>query len=104
MNKILKSRIPDICRLCKELRVARIYAFGSCVSGNFSKESDLDFLIRFSDKLSVDDYTDNYFLLHYKLRELFDREVDITTERSLSNPFFVESVNKTRELLYEEWD
>ena len=75
--------------------------FGSSVSGLFNKDSDIDFLISFADGLSIKQYTENYFTLQYKLRELFDREVDIVTEKSLSNPYFIDSINKTKALIYE---
>jgi uncharacterized protein len=32
---------------------------------------------------------------------LFNREIDVITERSLSNPYFIESVNKSKVLIYE---
>ena len=71
------------------------------MTDKFTEKSDIDFLISFSDNLSIDEYTNNYFKLHYKLRELFDREIDIVAERTLSNPFFIESINETKELIYE---
>lgn len=84
-----------------KLKVKRLYAFGSVVSEKFRKDSDIDFLISFADNLSVEEYTNKYFSLHYRLRELFDREIDIVTERTLSNPYFIESINETKELIYE---
>ncbi len=83
------------------MKVQRLYAFGSVVSDHFREDSDIDFLIAFPDNLSVEEYTENYFALHYQLRELFHREIDIVTERTLSNPYFIESINETKELLYE---
>jgi len=35
------------------------------------------------------------------LRELLGRDVDIVTERTLSNPYFIESLNESKVLLYE---
>ena len=87
--------------MCQLYKLKKLYAFGSAVTDNFTDESDIDFLISFDEKLSVEEYTDNYFALHYKLRELFNREIDIVTERSLSNPYFTESVNETKMLIYE---
>lgn len=101
MQQFLDKRKDDLKDLCKELKIKRLYAFGSAVSGNFNDNSDIDFLISFADNLTVEEYTNNYFLLHYKLRELFNREVDIVTERTLSNPYFIESINETKELIYE---
>jgi len=102
MQQLIEKRKKDLIAICQELNIKRLYAFGSAVSDRFSDDSDIDFLISFADNLSVEDYTNNYFALHYKLRELFGREIDIVTERTLSNPYFIESVNETKQLIYEE--
>ena len=101
MNAILDNKKDELIQLCQQLKIKRLYAFGSVVSGNFNDDSDIDFLISFSESLSHEEYADNYFALHYKLRELFNREIDIVTERTLSNPYFIESVNETKSLIYE---
>ena len=101
MQQILENRREDLKGICQNLKVKRLYAFGSVVSEKFRKDSDIDFLISFADNLSVEEYTNNYFSLHYRLREMFHREIDIVTERTLSNPYFIESINETKELIYE---
>jgi predicted nucleotidyltransferase len=101
MQRILENRIEDLKNICQALKIERLYAFGSVVSENFNKNSDIDFLISFADTLTIEEYTNNYFILHYKLRELFQREIDIVTERTLSNPYFIESINESKELIYE---
>ena len=87
--------------MCVTLGVSKLYVFGSAVSGDFRNDSDIDFLITLSEDLTTEQYTDNYFKLQYKLRELFHREIDIVAERTLSNPFFIESIDETKELIYE---
>ncbi len=101
MQQLLENRKEDLKSICRALKVQRLYVFGSVVSDNFREGSDIDFLISFPDNLSVVEYTENYFALHDKLRELFRRDVDIVTERTLSNPYFIESINETKELIYE---
>lgn len=101
MQLILEERKEDLMSICQTLQIKRLYAFGSVVSDKFNEKSDIDFLISFADNLSVEEYTNNFFLLHYKLRELFNRKIDIVTERTLSNPYFIESINETKELIYE---
>lgn len=86
--------------LCKAYKVKTLYVFGSAVSGSFNEKSDIDFLITFEDNLSVDDYTENYFSLQYKLRALFKREIDLVTQNFLSNPFLIQSINANKQLLY----
>jgi predicted nucleotidyltransferase len=53
------------------------------------------------EKLSIEQYTDNYFDLHYKLENLFSRKIDLLTEQSLANPFFIQSLEKSKQLIYE---
>ena len=99
MNKILTERINELKRLCELYRVRTMYAFGSVCTDNFKEDSDIDFLIAFDD-LSFDQYTDNYFELHYKLQDLFNRQIDLLTENSLSNPYFIKGIEQTKELIY----
>lgn len=101
MNKILKSNIDNVRLLCKKYKVKNLYVFGSVLNDKFNSESDIDFLLTFLDDISLEDYTTNYFELHYKFKELFHREIDIITEKMLSNPFFIDSINKNKILVYE---
>ncbi|WP_075602361.1 nucleotidyltransferase family protein [Saccharicrinis aurantiacus] len=101
MQAILVEHITDLKKLCKTFKIKRLHAFGSVVEGNFTQDSDIDLLIAFSDELSIEEYADNYFALHYKLKDLLKREIDLVTERTLSNPYFIESINETKELIYE---
>jgi predicted nucleotidyltransferase len=76
-----------------------MYAFGSVCTDKFTEQSDIDILISF-DNLSIDQYTDNYFDLHYKLQDLFDRQIDLVTESSLSNPYLIKGIEQTKQLIY----
>ena len=76
-------------------------AYADVCTDKFNDESDIDFLISFSQNLSIADYTDNYFALHYKLEELLHRNIDLLTDKSLSNPYFIESIEKTKTSIYE---
>ena len=100
MNRIVKERLNDIVKLCENNGVKSLYIFGSANTDKFDKKSDIDFLIAFKDSLSIEEYTENYFTLQYKLRELFKREIDLVTQNSLSNPFFIQSIDQNKQLLY----
>ena len=76
-----------------------MYAFGSATTTDFNEASDIDLLISFKD-IPFDQYTDNYFNLHEELERLFKRKVDLLTERALSNPYFIRSIENTKQLLY----
>lgn len=101
MQPIIESKKADIQSLCQTLRIDKLYAFGSVVSERFTDQSDIDFLIAFNENLTIEEYTSNYFSLQYGLRALFNREIDIVTEKTLSNPYLIESINETKELIYE---
>jgi predicted nucleotidyltransferase len=76
-----------------------MYVFGSACTDIFNENSDIDILIAF-ENLSIEQYTDNYFDLHYKLQDLFGRNIDLLTEQSLSNPYFIKRVEQTKQLIY----
>ena len=101
MQTLITNKINELKKLCALFRVKKLYAFGSVVSNRFSKESDIDFLISFDDSISIEQYTENYFSIHYKLNELFKRKIDLVTEKSLNNPYFIESIDESKLLIYE---
>ena len=90
MQKILIDKIEDLIKLCNIYSVKSMYAFGSVCTDKFNENSDIDLLITF-ENLSIEQYTDNYFDLHYKLEALFQREIDLLTDKSLSIPYFIKS-------------
>ena len=99
MNGIIINKLDELKKLCKMYDVKTMYVFGSVCSPKFNEQSDIDFLISF-ENIPYDQYTDNYFELHYKLQDLFGRKVDLLTDKSLSNPYFIQSVNKNKQLIY----
>jgi len=100
MNRIVKERLSEIQKLCKNHGVKSLYIFGSSNTNTFNKNSDIDLLISFKENLTIEEYTENYFTLQYKLRELLKREIDLVTQNSLSNPFFIQSIDQNKQLLY----
>jgi uncharacterized protein len=100
MNKILKKNINKIRILCTSHNVKTLFAFGSVCTDKFGKSSDIDLLISFN-PMDYADYADNYFSIADKFEEIFQRPVDLVTDKSLSNPFFIDSVNQTKTKIYE---
>jgi len=99
MNKIIINKLDELKMLCKTYNVKTMHVFGSVCTARFNDNSDIDFLISF-ENLPFDQYTDNYFDLHYKLQNLFDRNIDLLTDKSLSNPYFIQSINENKQLIY----
>lgn len=100
MHRLLTENIEDIKALCVEYNVKSLHAFGSVCTEHFNDESDVDLLISFK-PMGYGDYADTYFELIEKLENLFNRPVDLVTDKSLRNPFFVESINQTKTPIYE---
>ncbi|WP_339810706.1 nucleotidyltransferase domain-containing protein [uncultured Imperialibacter sp.] len=99
MLTITEHNKRELQALCEKYDVKTMHVFGSACTSKFNESSDVDILISFKE-ISFEKYTDNYFDLHRQLEKLFDHKVDLITENSLSNPFFIESVKETKQLLY----
>jgi predicted nucleotidyltransferase len=99
MQRILTENIENIKALCILYNVKSLFAFGSVCTDSFSEESDVDLLISFN-AMEYGDYADTYFELADKFESLLNRQVDLVTDKSLSNPYFIESINQTKTLIY----
>lgn len=100
MAHTLDIRRAEIPALCRRLGVRRLELFGSAATEAFDPErSDIDFLVEFDDNASK--LFERYFDLKEALETLYERSVDLVTTGSLENPYFIESINKTRQLIYE---
>ena len=100
MIALLNQNRPALEHLCRQFFVERLEVFGSATTATFDPEhSDLDFLVRFQQPAPMN-LSDQYFGLAEGLEALFGRKVDLVMEGALKNPYFIESVNETRELLY----
>jgi predicted nucleotidyltransferase len=99
MQNIIDKNIDNIKALCMAYNVKNLFAFGSVCTDKFDDNSDIDLLISFK-PMDYADYADSYFEIADKFEELFKRPVDLVTEKSLKNPYFIESVNQTKTLIY----
>ena len=99
MNSLISDNIDKIKALCVIHNVKTLFVFGSVCTDRFNEKSDIDLLISFK-PMEYGDYADAYFELAEKFESLFLKHVDLITDKSLSNPYFIESVNKTKTLLY----
>ena len=99
MNRIITKNMETIKALCKSHNVERLFVFGSACTDKFNDASDVDFLVSFKN-IDLAKYGDNFFDMSFKLEDLFERNVDLITERCLKNPYFIEEVNKSKVLVY----
>lgn len=97
--KLIEKHIDTLKSLCSKYNVEKMYLFGSALSANFNPNSDIDFLVKFK-TMELSNYFDNYLDLKDKLEDLFDRKVDLVEEQTLKNPILINSINKTKALIY----
>jgi len=96
---IIDRNMDELKRLCTLHNVEKMYLFGSILSVNFNQDSDLDFLVKFK-SIEISSYFDNYMDFKENLEKLFGREVDLVEEQTLRNPILINSINKSKELIY----
>lgn len=94
----LQRRQPELAALCRRFRVRRLDLFGSAATGQAREDSDLDFLVEFEPM--AEGYADAYFGLLEALQALFRKPVDLVVASAIRNPYFRQSVENTRALLY----
>lgn len=98
---------PDVARhqealerLCRQFRVRRLELFGSAATGSFRPgESDVDFLVEF-EPLPSGMLFDLYFGLLEGLEDLFARPIDLVMASAIKNPYFRQSVDETKVLVF----
>jgi predicted nucleotidyltransferase len=76
-----------------------LFAFGSVLTEKFHDKSDIDLLVSFK-PLEPGEYADNYFQAAENFEKIFNRPVDLITDKSLSNPYFINAVNVSKKLIY----
>lgn len=95
----LDIHIPAIFQLCQNHKVKSLYAFGSVLTDKFNKDSDIDFVVDFQ-PLDVLDYADNYFDLKFSLEMILKRRIDLLEEKAIKNPYFRQTLNQQKQLVY----
>lgn len=100
MNSLIESHRNELNALFDEHFVDKAYLFGSALGAEFTSDSDLDFLIDFTDGLNPEVKGELWWSLLDSLRSMFKREIDLVISTSLKNPYFIKEVNKNKLLIY----
>lgn len=100
MERLIEEKREQLAELCRRYRVQRLEVFGSVLRDDFDAgRSDLDFLVEF-ESLPMGTYAKTYFGLLEALELLFQRPVDLVVASAIRNPYFRESVERSKALLY----
>lgn len=96
----LDSYIEQIKKLCNRNKVKHLFVFGSILTDDFTEKSDIDLIVDINSNDPID-YAENYFSLKFQLEDLLNRSIDLLEEKGITNQFLLESINKSKKLLYE---
>ena len=100
LDDLLKENREALSVLCARYHVLRLSLFGSITEDRFDADSDIDVLVDFKPMTPVA-HADSYFGLLADLEVLFKRRIDLVESRPITNPYFRESIEQTRVLVYE---
>lgn len=96
MEKNVAKNLPNIIALFTKYGVKNAYLFGSAATNKSNKDSDVDFLYAFPENLDYETYAANYFNLLHELENLLQKQVDLVAEKTLKNPYLIESINESK--------
>jgi predicted nucleotidyltransferase len=96
----IEEHRAELAQLCRRYRVLSLSLFGSAARDDFDPaRSDYDFLVDF-EALPPGEYADAYFGMLASLEQLLGRPVDLVVASAIKNPYFRQSVEQTKALLY----
>lgn len=102
--KLIELNLQKIIDLCRKHKVKSLAVFGSILTERFSDNSDVDLLVDFEDydrdNPNGFDYVTNFFDLQDSLESLFNRKVDLVVGRSMTNKYFINNINRTKQAIY----
>ena len=92
--------LESLLSLCRRYRVRSLALFGSAAGAAFDPAtSDIDILVEF-EPMPPAEHMRMYFGLAEALEALFRREVDLVELASVTNPYVLASILKSRVPLY----
>lgn len=98
MIGVVANNSTRLAELCERHGVRRLELFGSAAADALDEDSDVDFLVDFEPRESGQ--FDAYFGLKEDLEALLGRPVDLVVTSAIRNRYFLESINRHREVVY----
>ncbi|MFA5668044.1 MAG: nucleotidyltransferase domain-containing protein [Balneolaceae bacterium] len=99
MTTRIELKMEQLNPLCKKYSVKELYLFGSAASGVFTKDSDLDFIVKFN-RRGFEGAFDQFLNFKNELEQIYKRPVDLYHLKKFRNPIFQQEVDRTKQLLY----
>jgi predicted nucleotidyltransferase len=89
----------QVLEACRDFGIRKLEVFGSSVRSPEAAR-DVDLLVDFGDQ-PVKGFSAVFFGFKEKLEGVLGKPVDLITSESLGNPYFRQSVESTKQLVYE---
>lgn len=94
INNINQTTVEKVC---KRNNIASLSLFGSYARGDYSPQSDVDILVRFSKPKSLLELV----RVERELSNRIGKHVDLVTEDAVS-PYLKESIKSNLKIIYEQ--
>ena len=101
--EVLEKHKVALNSLCRKHHVDELYAIGSVLKESFSKDSDIDLLVKFG-QIELAEYFDNYMDLKEALEKVLKRSVDLVEVQTVKNPILKNSIERSTKLIYGRKD
>ena len=102
INAQFKPYLANVVRILALHKVKNAYLFGSVLTDRFNSSSDVDFLVNYDSSMDSLERGELLLDLQIALEDEIHRDVDLLTEYSLKNPYFINELNKTKYLIHGE--
>ena len=94
-----RDELEELCRRYHVRRLATGIALRNSAAASATR--DLDFLVIF-EELEPALYADAYLGFYESLMALFDHRIELVSTTAITNPYFLESIQRNRETLYAD--
>lgn len=102
INAQFKPHLANVVNILALHKVKNAYLFGSVLTDRFNAASDVDFLVNYDPSIDPLERGELLLDLQIALEDEIHRDVDLLTEYSLKNPYFINELNETKYLIYGE--
>lgn len=96
---IIELNRQSIIDICQKHKVKTLAVFGSVLTDKFRDDSDIDFVVDFSD-VDERDYADNYLEMQESLQNLFGRKIDLLENKAIRNSILLQTINDSKQVIY----
>lgn len=97
---LITHNLQKIIALCEKYKVKSLYVFGSILTPRFNENSDVDFSATFLPEEDPLQAGENRIQFYMNMTDLLGRKIDLVDEDCLKNPYFIDELNETKQLIY----